>query len=107
MKVLVTGADGFIGRNLCVALREREGFDVLPITRASSEADLAAAVAGADAVIHLAGVNRPTDPVEFATGNADFPFDIFGVAEFGRRGGASDSGQRRASPVWPVSLIGG
>ncbi|WP_271678565.1 UDP-2-acetamido-2,6-beta-L-arabino-hexul-4-ose reductase [Thermomonas mangrovi] len=72
MKVLVTGADGFIGRNLRVALGEREGFEVLPVTRASSEADLAAAAAGADAVIHLAGVNRPADPVEFATGNADF-----------------------------------
>lgn len=72
MKVLVTGADGFIGKNLRVALGEREGFEVLAITRASSEADLAAAVANADAVIHLAGVNRPQDPSEFAVGNADF-----------------------------------
>ncbi len=72
MKVLVTGADGFIGRNLRVALGEREGFQVLPITRASRDADLAAAVAEADAVIHLAGVNRPKDPAEFTTGNADF-----------------------------------
>ena len=72
MKVLVTGADGFIGKNLRVALGEREGFEVLPITRTSSETDLAAAVAKADAVIHLAGVNRPQDPAEFAVGNADF-----------------------------------
>jgi len=72
MKVLVTGADGFIGKNLRVALGEREGFEVLAITRASSEADLAAAVANADAVIHLAGINRPQDPSEFAVGNADF-----------------------------------
>ena len=72
MKVLITGADGFIGKNLRVALGEREGFEVLPITRASSEADLVAAVANADAVIHLAGVNRPQDPAEFAVGNADF-----------------------------------
>lgn len=72
MKVLVTGADGFIGRNLRVALGEREGFEVMPITRASSATELADAVAGADAVIHLAGVNRPQDPAEFATGNADF-----------------------------------
>ena len=35
MKILVTGADGFIGKNLRVALGEREGFQVLPITRAS------------------------------------------------------------------------
>ena len=72
MKVLVTGADGFIGKNLRIALTEREGFELLAITRASSDADLADAVAAADAVIHLAGVNRPQDPAEFAAGNADF-----------------------------------
>lgn len=72
MNVLVTGADGFIGKNLRVALGEREGIEVLPITRASSDADLADAAAAADAVIHLAGVNRPQDPAEFAAGNADF-----------------------------------
>lgn len=72
MNVLVTGADGFIGKNLRVALGEREGFAILPITRASSANDLQAAVAEADAVIHLAGVNRPKDPSEFASGNADF-----------------------------------
>lgn len=72
MKVLVTGTDGFIGKNLRVALGERSGTKVLPITRASSPHDLQSAAAHADAVIHLAGVNRPQDPAEFATGNADF-----------------------------------
>lgn len=72
MKVLVTGADGFIGQNLRVALGEREGFEVLPITRASSAHDLRVSAAEADAVIHLAGVNRPQDPAEFIAGNADF-----------------------------------
>ena len=72
MKVLITGADGFIGKNLRVSLGERESFTVLPVTRHSSPADLEAAVAKADAVIHLAGVNRPQDPAEFTTGNADF-----------------------------------
>lgn len=72
MKVLVTGADGFIGQNLRVALGEREGFEVLPITRASSAHDLRVSAAEADAVIHLAGVNRPQDPAEFFAGNADF-----------------------------------
>ncbi|MBJ7574388.1 NAD-dependent epimerase/dehydratase family protein [Luteimonas sp. MC1828] len=72
MKVLVTGADGFIGKNLCVMLAERQAYEVLPITRSTSVADLAAAVVDADAVIHLAGVNRPQDPAEFAVGNADF-----------------------------------
>ena len=72
MKILVTGADGFIGRNLRVALGEREGFDVLAVTRVTSDAELAALVMQADAVIHLAGVNRPQDPAEFAIGNMDF-----------------------------------
>lgn len=79
MKVLVTGADGFIGKNLRVALEEHEGFEVLPITRASSKADLADAVAHADAVIHLAGVNRPKDPAEFARGNSDFTEALCGA----------------------------
>lgn len=72
MNVLVTGADGFIGKNLCVALREREGFEVLPVTRATGAEGLADMVAQADAVVHLAGVNRPQDVAEFTTGNADF-----------------------------------
>lgn len=72
MKVLVTGADGFVGKNLRVALGERQGIEVLPIVRGSSAESLASAAAQADAVIHLAGVNRPQDVSEFATGNADF-----------------------------------
>ncbi len=72
MKVLITGADGFVGKNLRVAVGERESFDVLPITRVSSAAELVDAVAMADAVVHLAGVNRPQDTAEFVTGNANF-----------------------------------
>ncbi len=72
MNVMITGADGFIGKNLQVALAEREGMAVLPVTRDTTTAALRAAVAQADAVIHLAGVNRPQDPAEFASGNADF-----------------------------------
>lgn len=76
MKILVTGADGFIGKNLCVALSERSGLEVLPITRASSSHDLRDTAARADAVVHLAGVNRPKDPAEFATDNADFTAEL-------------------------------
>jgi UDP-2-acetamido-2,6-beta-L-arabino-hexul-4-ose reductase len=72
MKVLVSGSDGFIGKNLLVALRERGRFEVLPVTRATTQDGLVRAAQQADAVIHLAGVNRPEDPSEFARGNSEF-----------------------------------
>ena len=79
MKVLVTGADGFIGANLRVALSERDGYEVLPVTRAMSAAELARLAAQADMVVHLAGVNRPQDLVEFTIGNADFTAQLCGA----------------------------
>jgi UDP-2-acetamido-2,6-beta-L-arabino-hexul-4-ose reductase len=71
MKLLITGADGFIGRNLQMVAGERSGFEACPVTRATSRAELSKAVAEAEAVIHLAGVNRPEDPADFMTGNGD------------------------------------
>lgn len=71
MKVLVTGANGFIGQNLLVHLGEREGVELLRFVRGDSTADLATKVAQADFVFHLAGVNRPKDDAEFAEGNCD------------------------------------
>lgn len=66
--ILVTGAHGFIGRNLVLRLAEL-GYRTVPITRASSPADLADGVGRADAIVHLAGANRPADPAEFAAVN--------------------------------------
>ena len=68
-RILVTGADGFIGRNLCVRLRELD-CEILPVTRTSG--DLETAVREADAVVHLAGANRPADPADFMAINRDF-----------------------------------
>ena len=69
MRVLITGANGFIGRNLQQHLAEQDGLTVLPIGRESTDEDLARAVARADYIFHLAGVNRPVDPAEFSEGN--------------------------------------
>jgi len=71
MRVLVTGANGFLGKNLCLRLKELGTIEVLPITRESSEVELQFALNQADFVFHLAGVNRPQDPAEYQTGNAD------------------------------------
>lgn len=71
MRVLVTGANGFIGKNLMVHLRERPGVEVLTFVRGESAPQLAAKVISSDCIFHLAGVNRPQNDVEFEEGNAD------------------------------------
>lgn len=61
MKVLVTGANGFIGKNLALRLREQVGTEVLKFVRGQDDEDLFGLLAQADAVVHLAGENRPAD----------------------------------------------
>lgn len=70
MKVVVTGAAGFVGKNLLLRLRERPGIHVTPFVRGDSPDDLRSAVAGVDAVLHLAGENRPASADAFAEVNA-------------------------------------
>jgi UDP-2-acetamido-2,6-beta-L-arabino-hexul-4-ose reductase len=70
--ILITGADGFIGRNLHLRISERAGWTVTPWTRHSAPDGLRSAIEQADVVIHLAGVNRPKDVSEFQTGNVNF-----------------------------------
>ena len=85
MAVVVTGAKGFIGQNLMIHLRERgvdaEGFDL-----GDDPAAMTKALAGADFVFHLAGVNRPETEDEFETGNAGLTGEVCRVlAEAGNR----------------------
>lgn len=69
MKVLITGSDGFIGKNLCLYLSEQKDVELVPFCREHNPSDLSAILEGADFVFHLAGVNRPQDPKEFEVGN--------------------------------------
>ena len=83
MKILVTGAKGFVGRNLCSQLRNiAEGkarwydcpadLEILEYDVDSEAASLDDYCRDADFVFNLAGVNRPKDPAEFMQGNFGF-----------------------------------
>ncbi|MEA9417319.1 NAD-dependent epimerase/dehydratase family protein [Aeromonas caviae] len=70
MNILVTGASGFIGKNLRVFLTEQGYKNISCFEQEHSHADLVTMVEHADFVFHLAGVNRPKDEQEFTRGNA-------------------------------------
>ena len=83
MKILVTGAKGFVGRNLCAQLKNiRDGKarfygdlqidDVYEYDLDSTEEQLEGWCRDCDFVFNLAGVNRPKDPEEFMRGNFGF-----------------------------------
>jgi UDP-2-acetamido-2,6-beta-L-arabino-hexul-4-ose reductase len=71
MKVLITGANGFVGKNLQLHLAERKEVQVVCFTRDDDLAQLPAMLQGVDFIFHLAGINRPKDPQEFVSGNVD------------------------------------
>lgn len=67
-KVSVSGANGFIGRNLVLQLQER-GVEVVKIAYDWSVDRMAVAMEGSEMLYHCAGVNRPLDDKEFVDGN--------------------------------------
>lgn len=72
MKVLVTGAGGFIGKNLIAELRRREGVQVLYFDQDTPVELLDGYCAECGFVYNLAGVNRPEHVEEFMEGNFGF-----------------------------------
>ncbi|TAL17290.1 SDR family oxidoreductase [bacterium] len=79
MKVLVTGAKGFVGKNLCLALRERKEVEVFKFDIDNSQEELKGFLAKADIVFHLAGVNRPRSVEEFKSGNVGFTGELCNI----------------------------
>jgi len=69
MRVLITGSNGFIGKNLEVKLRERQDIEIYTFNQHSIAESLEQSIKVVDIVFHLAGANRPQDNEEFSRSN--------------------------------------
>lgn len=76
MKILVTGANGFIGKNLIAELRSKGYNNIFAYSKESELEDLAKYTQECDFVFHLAGVNRSNDNREFLRGNVQVTQDL-------------------------------
>lgn len=72
MKILVTGSNGFIGKNLIAELKAATDHEIFPYDKETTPALLDSYCADADFVFHLAGINRPKEQAEFMEGNFGF-----------------------------------
>lgn len=70
-KILITGAYGFIGKNLCVQLDRDEDIKILRFGSENTHEELKKLVQEADFIFHFAGINRPKDEAEFDKGNRE------------------------------------
>lgn len=84
MNIVVTGARGFIGKNLCIFLEELGHNAIARIDSDTPQEQMVSALQTADFVYHLAGVNRPKNDSEFQQGNADLT--AFIVSELEKTG---------------------
>ncbi len=78
MKILITGSEGFIGKNLIVRLKQYEKFELYTYDINDTEESLINALKDVDLIYHLAGVNRPEKVEEFYQGNSNLTEFIAG-----------------------------
>ncbi len=72
MKILVTGAKGFVGKNLIAELKNRNYTEIYECDLDTTEDELDNYTKNCEFVFHLAGVNRPENEEEFMKGNFGF-----------------------------------
>lgn len=86
--VLVTGSNGFIGKNLLESLGRDPNCRILKYDVGNEAEDLEQFALAADFIYHFAGVNRPADPDDFMRGNADLTKTLCGIlAKNGKKTG--------------------
>lgn len=81
MRILVTGANGFVGKNLVAELKNRGYHDLYLYDRDTPKDKLSEWTKNAEFIFHLAGVNRPKDEAEFMKGNADLTSNLVNLLE--------------------------
>ncbi len=73
--ILITGSQGFLGKNLIQKLSMRDDIKIIEHEVHNSRDELEDALHKADVIVHLAGVNRPKSVDEFMRGNVEFTQD--------------------------------
>ena len=76
MKILITGSNGFIGKNLLFKLISQKKHQIFQFNRRDSLKKLQKFINKADIIFHLAGVNRPVNQKEFIISNVDLTKNI-------------------------------
>lgn len=72
MKILVTGANGFVGKNLIAELSNRGYTDIYKCDIETTKQELEEYIKNCEFIFHLAGVNRPDNEEDFMKGNFGF-----------------------------------
>lgn len=110
MKVLVTGANGFVAKNLIQYLSEKENIEVLKYYRNSTEQELEQLVLEAEWIVHLAGINRPKNDDEFVEGNVSLTEKICDILLINKKKTSiilSSSIQAERDNIYGQSKLGG
>ena len=76
MKVLITGSNGFVGKNLTEFLKAKEEIELYLYDKNNNYEELEFFCKDCDVVVNLAGVNRTVDNQEFVNGNLGVIEDV-------------------------------
>ena len=79
MNIVITGANGFIGKNLSIRLQEIDVGNIIELNRKTPDIKQEEAFREADFIFHLAGANRPKNQEDFYLDNVDYTERILSI----------------------------